>query len=268
MSARRRVTFALIALALVGIGCGYGGRPKPYRPPGIKDSAARSGLELYQRDCAFCHGAEGEGTDDGPTLVAERNGPALTDFMLRTGRMPIDAPLDAIERRPARYTDEEIDAIVEHVAAFGGEGPDIPRVDARRGDTSLGMMLYQDNCAACHSTSGIGGTLTEGRQRDVAGDVARRGASVVPSVLSSSPTEIAEAMRTGPGAMPVFAEETLDNDDVDAIVAYVATLQRSDVDRGGAAIGRIGPVAEGAVALFAGLLALIVFTRWIGEKQR
>jgi ubiquinol-cytochrome c reductase cytochrome c subunit len=262
------MALAALGFALLCIACGYGDRPKPYRPPGIKDPVARGGHEIYQRDCAYCHGADGEGTDEGPDLVAQRNGPALTDFMLSTGRMPIDDPRDPITRREARYTDEEIDAIVEHVASFGGEGPDVPRVHPERGDTSLGMLLYQDNCAACHSTSGIGGTLTEGRQADVTGDVARRGASVVPSVLSSSPTEIAEAMRTGPGAMPVFAEETFDDDDVDAIVAYVSGLQRGEVDRGGAAIGRIGPVAEGAVALFAGLLALIVFTRWIGEKSR
>ena len=46
---------------------------------------------------------------------------------------------------------------------------------------------------------------------------------------------------------------------------YVLYLQHPE-DRGGASLARIGPVAEGFVAWFVGLLVLILFIAWIGER--
>lgn len=261
------------ARALIGVvfavatSCTYADQAGPYRPPGIEDHEIRSGEEIYKRDCAFCHGTRGAGTDSGPDLISERNGPALTDFMLRTGRMPIDEPDDPIVGGRPHLDEREIEAVVDYVSSFGGEGPAVPDPHPERGDVSQGMRFYQDSCAACHSTTGIGGTLTEGAQSDLSGAVARRSGVAVPSVLGSTPLEIAEAIRTGPGTMPPFSEETFDDAEVDAIVAYIEHMKDEDVDRGGASIGRIGPVAEGAVALLVGLVALVLFTRWIGSTR-
>src|SRR5688572_14083109 len=76
------------------------------------------GRILYLRDCAWCHGAGLEGTDFGPSLIGV--GAASTDFVLSTGRMPIDRPIVQPPRRPAAYTLEEQRAIVRHVATIGG----------------------------------------------------------------------------------------------------------------------------------------------------
>ena len=62
--------------------------------------------------------------------------------------------------------------------------------------------------------------------------------------------------------MPRFE---LDEQEVNAIARYVRYLQSPD-DEGGAPIGRIGPVAEGAVALAVGLAALLLAIRWIGTR--
>jgi ubiquinol-cytochrome c reductase cytochrome c subunit len=88
---------------------------------------------------------------------------------------------------------------------------------------------------------------------------------VAPGLEPSTPIEIAEAMRVGPGTMPVFGEAAFTDDEVDAIVRYVVYLQNPD-DRGGLSIGRIGPVAEGAVGWIVGLGAMVVLVRWIGTK--
>jgi ubiquinol-cytochrome c reductase cytochrome c subunit len=77
--------------------------------------------------------------------------------------------------------------------------------------------------------------------------------------------EIAEAMRVGPGTMPVFGETAFTDEEVDAIVRYVVYLQEPE-DRGGLAIGRVGPVAEGAVGWIVGLGAMLLLARWIGTK--
>jgi ubiquinol-cytochrome c reductase cytochrome c subunit len=241
------------------------GQTERYQPPRSAEPVAATGRELYLRDCAWCHGDEGEGTSQAPDLVSGTNGPAFTHFMLTTGRMPIDFSTEVIERREPEYEPEEVDAIVDFVQTFGADGPAIPEPEIELADTGLGAELYQENCAACHSTTAIGGALTQGRVGAVTGAVARKSELVAPGLEPSTPVEIAEAMRVGPGTMPVFGEVAFTDDQVDAIVRYVVYLQNPD-DRGGLAIGRIGPVAEGAVGWIVGLGAMVVLVRWIGTK--
>lgn len=263
---RRMVPLFAAAPLLVSMACTYASDPPPYRPRPFVEAelGAKTGAELYARDCAWCHGDRGEGTDRGPDVISDPNGPAFTDFMLRTGRMPIDSPDRPVRRAPPAYTDEEIRMLVEHVTSLGGDGPDIPHPDPDSGDLEEGAELYLENCAACHSTTGAGGTLAEG-QRPPEG-IAPGPGFVVPGVGGSTPEGIAEAMLVGPGTMPVFGEETFTEREVDSIVRYVLYLDRPR-DRGGAAIGRIGPVAEGAVAWVVSLGALIVVVRWIGTRR-
>ncbi|MGH2693685.1 MAG: c-type cytochrome, partial [Actinomycetota bacterium] len=244
-----------------------GGRTEPFRQPAREEPAGLSrGRDLYMRDCAWCHGSGGEGTTRGPDLISGTNGEAFTHFMLSTGRMPINEPLDRVTRRDPIYTEGEIEDIVAFVTSLGGEGPVTPEVDPEGGELSLGLGLYQENCAACHSTTGIGGALTTGRPGEVEGEVAARSGIIAPSIRESSPTEIAEAMVVGPGTMPVFGEETFDDAEVDAIVRYVVYLQDPD-ERGGADLGGVGPVTEGAVAWIVGLGALLLLIRWIGTTR-
>jgi ubiquinol-cytochrome c reductase cytochrome c subunit len=63
--------------------------------------------------------------------------------------------------------------------------------------------------------------------------------------------------------MPVFGPSAFPDDQVDSIARYVVALQRAN-SPGGFALGRIGPVAEGAVGWLVGLAILILLTRWIG----
>ncbi len=93
---------------------------------------------------------------------------------------------------------------------------------------------------------------------------------IAPGVLESTPRQIAEAIRLGgagllTGNMPRFGPETLDDHDVNSIIAYIERLPRED--RGGLSLGRIGPVAEGFVAWAVGLLALFGVIRWIGTRE-
>jgi ubiquinol-cytochrome c reductase cytochrome c subunit len=263
----KRVLLLLVAIGVLLLpACVYfRGQTERYGPPGItSEDAAQSGKQLYQRDCAWCHGDSGGGTSRAPDVVTGTNGPAFTDFMLTTGRMPINFPTQVVKRSPPAYDEQEIDAIVAHVTSLGASGPLIPEVD-EDAEVGLGAELYQENCAACHSTTAVGGALAPGAARDISGDVARRTGLVAPSLEESSPTEIAEAMLVGPGTMPVFGSETFTREEADSIVAYVRYLQ-DPIDRGGAPIGRIGPVAEGAVGWIVGLGALLLVARLIGTK--
>jgi ubiquinol-cytochrome c reductase cytochrome c subunit len=263
---RLRLLGTASLLALIAGACSYVVQrgPEPFRPP-VRVPPARGpelGQALFQRDCAWCHGARGEGTDFGPDLNGQLDGGAYTDFMVRTGRMPLQYPQQqATLRRPSVYDEDEITAIVAFVETLGGTGPPVPTPDPAAGDLSDGAELYLENCAACHSSTGIGGALTSGQ--------------VVPPVISATPREIAEAMLVGPGcpntsptcgpgegAMPRF---DLSQEEVDSIVRYVQYLQRP-AEPGGDPIGRIGPVAEGAVGLIVGLGLLLLVGRWIGTR--
>ncbi len=261
-----------IFLLLAGIGalslpaCVYfQGQTERYGPPAVTPAVGLSGEELYLRDCAWCHGDQGGGSSRAPDLVSGTNGPAFTHFMLTSGRMPIDFPTQVVKRAPPAYGDEEVEAIIAHVDSLGAAGPPIPDLDLATVELGLGAELYQENCAACHSTTAVGGALAPGTPRDISGTVARRTGLVAPSLEQSSATEVAEAMLVGPGTMPVFGAETFSEDEANAIVAYVLYLQ-DPIDRGGAPIGRIGPVAEGAVGWIVGLGALLLVARVIGTR--
>lgn len=255
-----------LAAGLVLTSCSFGEQDTIFRPPGVAiPSDASGGEELYLRDCAWCHGRDGRGTDRGPQVLTGTNGPAFLDFVLSTGRMPLNRPDQRMTRGETIYTDEEIDQIVDFVETLGTQGPGVPVLTLGDADLAQGGVLYQENCAACHSTTGVGGALTEGtRVTDQPGPGRRR--IVIPPVTDATAVQVAEAVRVGPGTMPVFGEETFDHEDLEAIVAYVEYLKDPD-DRGGASIGRIGPVAEGAIGWIIGLGLLMVFIRWIGTKR-
>jgi ubiquinol-cytochrome c reductase cytochrome c subunit len=250
--------------ALAAGACAYLDEPGPYRPPatyGAVDAEAMAlGQRLYQRDCSFCHGNSAQGTERGPDLVSGENGPALTDFMLRTGRMPIDDPDEPIRPRDTPYDDEEIAALVAYIdEEFDQPGPAIPDVVAADGGLAQGRDVYEQQCAACHATTGIGGAMLLQRDGKTTG-------IVIPDLAASGPVDVGEAVRTGPGAMPVFGPGVVSNDELDSLARYVDYLREPD-DRGGAPIGRIGPVAEGAVGWVVGLGALLWFIRWVGTKR-
>lgn len=270
---RRSSAFLWLVLAATTVaGCGYlQDDPPPYRPPvyyGAPDQAARAipvetGRHLYSRDCAYCHGDDGKGTARGPDLTVGTNGGALTDFVLRTGRMPVSHAVEQMKAGERVYNDEEIEALVTFVRnEFRPPGPDIPHVDLRRGKLSEGQQVYQEHCAACHATTGIGGAMLihigpEGEEK-------RKGV-VIPGFDKSTARDVATAVRSGPGSMPVFGTRAISDDQLDSLLKYMVYLE-SPSDEGGAPIGRVGPVVEGAVGWLVGLGTLMLIIRWIGTK--
>jgi ubiquinol-cytochrome c reductase cytochrome c subunit len=202
----------------------------------------------YLSDCATCHGPQGSGTSRGPTLKGV--GAASVDFMVRSGRMPLAAPDDQMKRRTPKYSGRQLNDLISYASSLTDGGPAIPKVDVAAGDVARGAEVYRLQCAACHSWAGTGGAL-EGRQ--------------APPVTPASSVQIAEAVRTGPGTMPVFGRAALSPKQVNDLTAYVRTLDHPD-NRGGSPLKYLGPVAEGAVAIVIGLGAVIAMTRFLGER--
>lgn len=211
------------------------------------------GQYLYVQGCSTCHGLKGEGVGDSPPLIGV--GAAAADFFIRTGRMPLNQPVAQAPRKEPLYNDEQRAAIVEYVASLHdpatGPGPEIPHVDLDAGDLIAGNELYANNCAACHNSAGSGGAL--GRNY------------YAPRLDPATPIEVAEAIRIGPGAMPVFGPDTLTDEQVDSLVKYVGELKGQN-GPGGNVLGRLGPVSEGFFAWIVGLGLLLALTRWIGTR--
>jgi len=213
---------------------------------GAQTPQADRGSDLFTARCSSCHGSEGEGTQFGPDLRGV--GAASADFQLRTGRMPLSEPGSQAIRKPPAFGEEEIRALVTYVAALDG-GPDIPSVDLTDADLSEGSQLFANNCAACHGATANGGAV---------------GANAfAPTLHSSDPLDVAEAVITGPGQMPVFAFEDQARDD---IVAYVMYLKERRAP-GGLDIGGVGPVPEGYVAWALAMVILIVIVLFIGKQK-
>jgi ubiquinol-cytochrome c reductase cytochrome c subunit len=210
---------------------------------------AGRGFALYLEHCASCHGPDGAGTFRGPSL--EGAGAAAAHFQVTTGRMP-PRPADRGPNRvpPVDFTAAEARAIADVVGALG-DGPPIPRVELRSADVSRGAELYLQACSACHGSTGSGAALTLGRE--------------APALDAVDPVQVAEAMITGPGAMPVFGDDVFDARARDAIVAYVGVLQ-DPRDPGGLPLGRGGPVIEALVTLVVALPVLLLIARRLGRR--
>ena len=207
------------------------------------------GRRLFETQCSSCHGLDARGVDDrGPTLEPE--GGASTDFVLRTGRMPLAAPGMQARRGPVRYSEDEIVALVDFVASIGS-GPDVPVVDTSGANVSNGGELYRLNCAACHVSSGAGAPIGGGRN--------------APNLQQATATQIAEAILVGPGSMPVFGE--FDEAEINDVAAYIEVALQDENTTSASRFGGAGPVAEGLAAWILALLPLVALTRWIGQAK-
>jgi ubiquinol-cytochrome c reductase cytochrome c subunit len=169
--------------------------------------------------------------------------------------MPMDNARDRLTRGRPQFEEQDRLALIAFIESLApGEGPDIPDISGYE-DASLsrGLELFTANCAACHGATAQGVAVG---QRDVSS-----------SLDVATPLEIAEAIRSGPGVMPRFGEDVMDEEDLKAVVAWTIDLRQREAP-GGWSFGRSGPVAEGLIAFVVGIGLLLVVMYLLGEKSR
>lgn len=255
IAARRNHRLApvvLLLLALLVTGGLYAAlAPSAAGAAAPDESDIEAGKALFQANCATCHGPSAEGRDGVPSLVGV--GAASVDFQVSTGRMPMQANGPQAQAKPPQFDQEQIAQLAAYVASLG-PGPAIPapeQVDPAGGDAANGMALFRTNCAMCHGSIGKGGALSEGKY--------------APSLTNSTPTQIYEAMVTGPQSMPVFNDANLSPDEKQDIIAFLEEQKAGSP--GGTDLGSIGPVAEGLWVWVVGIGLLIGCAVWIGAKS-
>lgn len=229
----RGVAVALVLIAGLSIAVTAGANTGP--------PSEDMGERLFDAECGRCHSPES----------LQASGVAGADFMMTSGRMPIDNFGDPVRRRPPTLDPYEISLINQYLAAFGG--PPIPDLSGLGGDIPTGGRLYRLHCAGCHGATGVGGALVESRH--------------APSIFPATPLQVAEVIRAGPGPMPAYGEDTFDDSELGSLVKYVEALA-AERDHGGWNLGRWGPVPEGAVAWLIGVLAVIGVAIWIEGTSR
>jgi len=221
--------------------------------PAQDSTQVSQGHSLFLQSCASCHGLDAQGTAQAPSLIGA--GSAAVDFQMSTGRMPAKELGAENGRKPTTFTQDEIHAIAGYISSLGG-GPAIPspeQVSSNGANTGLGEELFSTNCAQCHGFAGAGGALTYGKS--------------APSLNASTPTQIYEAMLTGPEAMPVFGDGTFTPAEKRDIIAYI-TQTRSETNPGGFSLGRTGTVTEGLLGWVGGLGFLVFIAMWLTAKRR
>ncbi|HEX3459917.1 MAG TPA: c-type cytochrome [Acidimicrobiales bacterium] len=217
----------------------------------LPESFIAPGQALFDASCASCHASDGSGTSRGPNL--QGLGAGTIDFWVSTGRMPLaDSSVQPAEK-PSRFNRTETLQIAAFVQSqTPGTGVPVPVVDLSRANLELGGSLFTLNCAACHTITGAGDALA--------------GGAYAPSLHLATPTQIVEAIRSGPGNMPRFGPGNLTDAEVHNIAAYVAGPIQHPDDRGGFGLGGIGPVGEGFVGLLLGVGVLMLVCFWIGDR--
>lgn len=248
--------FAVMLAALVVTGFGFAvvdSGTEQVAAETVSETVVAKGKALFAEGCSSCHGLNAEGTTDGPSLIGV--GAAAVDFQVSSGRMPMAAQGVQAMRKPAVYNEEEIAALAAWVASTG-PGPAIPEAsdyDTTNADLSAGGEKFRVNCAQCHSFSGAGGALSNGKY--------------APSLDKATAKQIYEAMISGPQNMPVFSDTTLTKQDKQDIIRYIEELRKGS-NPGGLNLGQYGPVTEGLFLWTAGFAVLIAAAIWIGVKAK
>lgn len=251
-----RPVLLLLSLALVGVlYAAITPAAQSAAEGASNEQLVATGKQLFAVSCASCHGLNGEGfaQQGAPSLAGV--GAAAVDFQVRTGRMPMTNPLVQAPRKANTFTEDEIAALAAFVASLG-DGPAIPTEDqydpsgVNAEGAARGGEMFRTNCSACHNFKGAGGALPLG--------------VVAPSLQGVEPKEILEAMRTGPGQMPVFASGAIPDENVQEMIAYLQRVNATP--SAGLTFGGIGPVAEGLWAWILGIGSLVLFAIWITTR--
>jgi len=237
--------------------------------PALAQTPVERGKALYGEFCVACHGANGAGNvrqqssrigfGPGRNQVQQSGiapslrgvGALAADFYLRTGYMPLQRVGLQPRRSRLILTDAQIRALVAYVASLGA-GPAIPAPHPERGDIAAGMHLFTDHCAGCHQVVAEGGFVT---------------GALPPPLEDATATQIAEAVRIGPYVMPRFSKKAISDSQLDSIIRYVQYAKHPD-DRGGWAIGHLGPVPEGIVTWLLAASLLVVVCMIIGKRLK
>ena len=223
-------------------------------------ASVQRGKQLFGQYCLACHSSvlpHTIGAGPGREMRQQRAlGPDLhgvgamaADFYLQTGYMPLRRTGLQPRRSRLVLSQGEIADLTAYVASLGG-GPAIPSPQPKRGSLAQGFHLFGAHCAGCHQIVAEGGYAN---------------GAVAPPLEDASDVQIAEAVRIGPWVMPTFSKRAISDRQLDSIIRYVDFAKHPD-DRGGWAIGHLGPIPEGIITWLIAAVLLVGLCMALGAR--
>ena len=122
----------------------------------------------------------------------------------------------------------------------------------------LGAQLYGANCISCHGPEGRGIADRGPALRGV-------GARAADFYLRTGYMPLASPHTHPHRSRVLFSAKQITDAQLDSIIRYVTYTKHPD-DRGGWALGHLGPVPEGLVTWFVGIVLLVATCLVIGKR--
>lgn len=220
---RRFATLLTLLGCLISCGDTPNGSIASQPGPMTASLSGLPGAAIWQGQCSACHGAAGEGN---PALGA----PALTqlsaEYLARQLRHFINGvrgahPDDAAGKRMALSVANLDEADVAELATLiSTELPPARPASANKGDPSRGEDYYVNICSACHGGNAQGNDALGAPALAGLNDWYLRSSyqSYLDGVRGSHPGDFYGAQ------MSRLAPALADRDDIDDVIAFIATL--------------------------------------------
>lgn len=189
-------------------------------------AANQSGAQLYDNNCAVCHGEHGKGGVGVPLALPDFQRQVDNQFLFTTIRMG----------RPGRVmpafsqlSDAQVHRIIKYIRGF--THVKVPTRNPARihGDVARGKKLFAQDCAACHGDHGQGGKgtgVTFSRPRNL--PILAPALNNAGFLASATDSMIKKTMLEGRKGTPMnpFKGKKVSHKDVNDIVAYVRSFQK------------------------------------------
>jgi cytochrome c oxidase cbb3-type subunit 3 len=159
------VKAAIAAVISTGLTAWAGQAPNPLndKTPAQSETQAliKTGQQLFQQNCAFCHGRDAGGGETGPdltgsTLVAnDAHGDKITQ-VVRQGRPAKGMPAFNLPDPDMRAIVEFIHYRRDYSEAHPGSRRRVDVSDLQTGDVAAGKRYFEGpgGCTSCHSATG------------------------------------------------------------------------------------------------------------------
>lgn len=133
----------------------------PARPPG-DPAAIERGKKSYTTNCAYCHGEDARGGENGGTnllrsdsLMKDKNGEVLRQFLLNQGETAHVGRREGVLK--FGFTPEQAADLAAFIHEFRINSRDPGRMRPPTvvvGDATAGQTYFNAKCASCHSVTG------------------------------------------------------------------------------------------------------------------
>jgi mono/diheme cytochrome c family protein len=129
----------------------------PQDPRRLRLVSKDYGREIFQTNCASCHGSDGRSAKPGmptlnsPVVLAVADDKFYWD-LINHGRKGSSMPAwkDIL-------TPTQIKSLISYIRSWAPEGADRAKILSAKGDVRRGSALYRGHCSGCHGGRGAGG---------------------------------------------------------------------------------------------------------------